>query len=101
MPQSKTITLQELASIFRQYNSISVHHYSPDGRTGLTIHFNSASLSLYKAGGTVKQLDLANDIASFCIEGPAVKVVYEPDSTPSYMALQVLSHGMAFRITMA
>lgn len=101
MPQSKTITLQELASIFRQYNAISVHHYSPDGRTGLTIRFNSASLSLYKSGGTVKQLNLVSDTASFCIEGPAVKVEYELGSTPSCVALQVLSHGMAFRITLA
>ena len=31
MPQSKTITLQELANIFHQYNAISVHIYSPDG----------------------------------------------------------------------
>lgn len=100
MPQSKTITLQELANIFRQYHVISVHIYSADGASGMTFHFNSDSVSFYKAGNCIKTITITNGPASIDIKGPNVTIQYENIPTTSYAEISVVTHGLAFLVTL-
>ncbi len=100
MPQSKTITLQELVSIFRQYNSISVHIYSPDGTSGAVLRFDSSSCSFYRSNGAAKSILLTNESSSFRVEGPTVNITYDTLPTPPYAAFAVIAHGFTFHITL-
>lgn len=99
MPQSKTITLQELANIFHQYNAISVHIYSPDGTSGAVLRFNSNACSFYKSNGVAKSILLTNKSSSFRVEGPTVNIAYDALPTPSYATFSVTAHGFTFYIT--
>lgn len=100
MPQSKTITLQELANIIHQYSVVSVHIYSPDGTSGAALRFGTGSCSLYRSGDNVKAILLANDSCSFRIEGPTVTVQYDTPPAPSYATFFVTAHDFTFSLTL-
>ena len=100
MPQSKTITLQELANIFHQYSVISVHIYSPDGTSGAVLRFNSNACSFYKSNGVAKSILLTNESSSFRVKGPTVNITYDTLPTPPYAAFSVTAHDFTFHITL-
>lgn len=101
MPQSKMITLQELANIVRQYTVVTVHSYSKDNSTGVTVRFQASSATLYKAGGSVKALTLKNKDAVLTIEGPTVCIEHDTAPSPAYASIVVTARGFSFRLTMA
>ena len=99
MSQSKMITIQELANIFRQYKVIGINIYSDDGASGMTVHFFSKFISFYKSDGRIKSITFSNDTTAVDINGPYVKIEYVSPPTPSWAEFSVESHGLTFLVT--
>lgn len=69
MLEPKTITVPELVDLCYQYTMLSVHLYSENGRSGMTLRFKTNAVAPFTIKGRATGFMATNGFNSFDLDG--------------------------------
>lgn len=100
MQETKTITLQELSTILRQYKHMDVGTFSDDGNCCLTASFSVDKMKYGTKGNGVPYLRVFDDYAFWSLSGNTVKIIYDAWQGATYFAFIVVANSLHYNVTL-
>lgn len=69
MSEPKTITVQELVDLCHQYTMLSIHLYSENSRSGMTLRFKTNAVAPFVMKGRATCFMATNGFNGFTLDG--------------------------------